>query len=245
LKIIFNRNGYFGYIAYFLENIHGIIFKSLLKDSIFLINTKELNLDRYISKVISRDHLEKSIIFFKLKDVNLGVNCEDIDTVNFDINKYKFDKNDETIISVVREYINTDCHWKEIPKYVNHNLWHIYGSSNYLLIRDSDTESLPSIMTKSDLWDEDVLWCSHELWKENKQYLDEDDADKLEIEILENHVKRLKNSLWRYTTDADGFRFYTSDRFEIFRAIFSNINYFKCRATESQLYAFNKFFSYN
>jgi len=202
-------------------------------------------LNRYISKVISRDHLEKSIIFFKLKDVNLGINCEDIeiDTINFDINNYKFDKNNDTIISVVREYIDTDCYWKEVPKYGNYKLWHVNDSDNYLLIHDSYTENLPSIMTKSDLWDEDVLWCAHELWKKNKQYLSEDDNDKQEIEILENHMNRFEKSLWRYTTDVDGFRFYASDRFEIFRTIFSNINYFECRATELQLYAFNKFFS--
>ena len=201
-------------------------------------------MDRYISKVISRDHLEKSIIFFKLKNINLGINCscECIDTVEFNISEYEFDTNNDTIISIVHEYVDTDCYWKEVPKYEGYKLWHIYGSDNYLLICDSDIENLPNIMTKSDLWNESILWCAHELWKEGKQYLSEDDADNREIEILENHIKRLGKSLWRHTSDVDGFRFYTSDRFNIFETIFSNINYFKCRATESQLYAFNKFF---
>ena len=203
-------------------------------------------MNRYVSKVISRDHLEKAIIFFKLKDVNLKINCKDtvIDTTNFDINKYEFDENNEIIISVANEYIGDDFYWKEFPKYDNYKLWEIYGSDNYLLIHDSYTDNLPSIMTKSDLWDEDILWCAHELWKENKQYLSEDDSDKREIEILENHAKRFENLRYRNTTDADGFRFYTGDRFEIFETIFLNINYFKCRATESQLYAFNKLYSY-
>ena len=106
-------------------------------------------MNRYVSKVISRDHLEKVIIFFKLKDVNLKINCKDtvIDTTNFDINKYEFDENNEIIISVANEYIGDDFYWKEFPKYDNYKLWEIYGSDNYLLIHDSYTGNLPSILS--------------------------------------------------------------------------------------------------
>jgi|LWDU01.1.fsa_nt_gi hypothetical protein len=101
----------------------------------------------HIGKVINRSQLEKLMTFSKLKYRNSGFDCE-LEDVFFEYKHEKlntFDENNDTVISLVDRYINLKKGPEEPKKRDNDDLWHIYGSNDYLLIPNDVTEILPSI----------------------------------------------------------------------------------------------------
>lgn len=199
-------------------------------------------MDRYISKVINRDQLEKSIILHKLKGVNLGINSEDPDfnTIDFNIKKYKFDCNNETIITIEREYIEyyTGA-WKQIKKYNGYTLCNIYGTADYLLIDNDILRLLPDISTSMDSYQNGVYWCAYDCWKLLKKGYDDEQVFE---SICEPHADRMNKSPWVYSTDSEELYFYALDRFEIFENSFKGLKRYLFRTTLTQEMAFRKFF---
>lgn len=205
--------------------------------------SKYFHQTRYTSKVISREQLEKAIILFKLKRSNLEIDGVNLDQQGFNIEKYIFDKNNDIIVSIVQDHIeHTYMQWEEVPQYEDCTLCYIYDTGDYLPINNELLDSLPSIMTKKDLLDEDILWCTYDCWKQNQIGYNDEEIKKQEHEIFKQHANRISKLLWHIGTDVETLEFLTNDRYARYEEVFDSIGY-SYKTTEAADEIFNKHFN--
>ncbi len=202
-------------------------------------------MDRYISKVINRDLLERSIMLHRLRDIDLGLDAGGIDeayinTVSFNIKEYEFDCNNDTIITIEREYISYSVgDWRDIKKYYNCTLCRVYGTNNCFLITNDILRLLPEISTHTDSYENDIYWCAYDCWKLSEKNCNDEQGFET---ICQSHTDRINKSLWVGDINAEVLRFYTLDRLELFEDSFKDLDHYLFRTTVTQEASFGKFF---
>ena len=163
---------------------------------------------------------------------------------------YKFDDNNETIVSKVHSYIDdTSLHWVK-PKVIDNKILvsvHVFDknlNNDYFYMNEDEFNKLTDVSSASDLGENDIFTAMLEFYKTyGEGYVDvhhEDDRS-YPLDVVDKHIKRHKDAKFRSTLDAEHLLYYLQDRWDIYFKDMEE-NLYASTASEDQERAFKRLF---